>query len=308
MDNSLLPAYPQAIVFTQYTDTLDYLRDYLKREGFSIICYSGRGGEWLQPDGSWKTLSREETKRRFRRGDAQVLVCTDAAAEGLNFQFCGALVNFDAPWNPMRVEQRIGRVDRLGARFERLAIVNLMYEDTVETDVYRALRTRIGLFTAVVGKLQPILSSMPQQIAAATLAAAGDRQQARANLVARLQHQATEPPPDSFDIDDAIEGAFDLQTRAVPPYGLSDLDRLLDRQKLLPPGYETKRLSAKETVWVQPGAAQVALTTDADVYEEHSDSLEFWTPGSPAFPPPPESAMPRDSSAPTLAELLNRAQ
>lgn len=308
MDNSLLPAYPQAIVFTQYTDTLDYLRGYLKSEGFSILCYSGRGGEWLQPDGSWKNLTREETKRRFRRGDAQVLVCTDAAAEGLNFQFCGALVNFDAPWNPMKIEQRIGRLDRLGARFERITIVNLMYEDTVETDVYRALRTRIGLFTAVVGRLQPILSSMPQQIAAAALASPDNRQQARVNLVARLQQRVTEPPPDSFDIDDAIEGAFDLQERTPAPYGLQDLDRLLDRPKLLPPGYETKRLSPKETVWIQPGASQIAVTTDADFYEEHSDSVEFWTPGSPAFPPQAASPVPLDVLVPTLADLLNRAQ
>lgn len=237
-----------------------------------------------------------------------MLVCTDAAAEGLNFQFCGALVNFDAPWNPMKIEQRIGRLDRLGARFERIAIVNLMYEDTVETDVYRALRTRIGLFTAVVGRLQPILSSMPQQIAAAALASPDNRQQARANLVAHLQHQAAEPPPDSFDIDDAIEGAFDLHERAPAPYDLQDLDRLLDRPKLLPPGYETKRLSAKETVWVQPGVSQIAVTTDADFYEEHSDSVEFWTPGSPAFPPPTTSPLPLEAPVPTLADLLNRVQ
>jgi SNF2 family DNA or RNA helicase len=306
MDNSLLPAYPQAIVFTQYTDTLDYLRDYLKREGFSILCYSGRGGEWLQPDGTWKTLTREETKRRFRRGDAQVLVCTDAAAEGLNFQFCGALVNFDAPWNPMKIEQRIGRLDRLGARFERISIVNLMYEDTVETDVYRALRARIGLFTSVVGRLQPILSSMPQQIAAAALASPDNRQQARANLVAHLQHQAEEPPPDSFDIDDAIEGAFELQEPAPAPYGLAELGRLLDRKQLLPPGCDTRRLSTKETVWTQPGAKQIAVTIDPDFYEEHSDSVEFWTPGSPAFPSMPPASPTTDNPLPVLRELLEQ--
>ena len=69
-----------------------------------------------------------------------VLLCTEAAAEGLNFQFCDALINYDMPWNPMRVEQRI---DRLGQQHEIIRIVNLHYEDTVETDVYRALRSRI---------------------------------------------------------------------------------------------------------------------------------------------------------------------
>lgn len=122
--------------------------------------------------------------RSIKAGDTQVLVCTDAAAEGLNFQFCGALINFDCPWNPMRVEQRIGRVDCLGQRFGCIAIVNLMYEGTVETNVYRVSCTRINLFTAVVGRLQPILSTMPQRIAAVALTAPDGRAKARANLIA----------------------------------------------------------------------------------------------------------------------------
>ena len=91
-------------------------------------------------DGTWTLITRDEVKRRFKEGRSEVLVCTDAAAEGLNFQFCGALVNYDMPWNPMRVEQRIGRIDRLGQRFSDIRIINLHYEDTVEADVYRALR------------------------------------------------------------------------------------------------------------------------------------------------------------------------
>ena len=80
----------------------------------------------------------------------------------------------------MRVEQRIGRIDRLGQKYPIIRIVNLHYEDTIETDVYRALEARIDLFTAVVGKLQPILSRLPQ-IAEAALAP-GDREQVRRNL------------------------------------------------------------------------------------------------------------------------------
>jgi superfamily II DNA or RNA helicase len=284
MDHSLLPAFPQAIVFTQYTDTLDYLRDFLKTEGFTVLCYSGRGGEWLQPDGTWKSLTREETKRRFKRQDAQVLVCTDAAAEGLNFQFCGALINFDSPWNPMRIEQRIGRVDRLGQAFPRIAVVNMMYEDTVETDVYRALRTRIRLFTSVVGPLQPILAAMPGKIAEVALAGSGNQQQARANLVSQLEHAASQPPADSFDLDEAIEAALELPERPPAPYGLEELGRLLDQANLLPAGTEAKRANSKDVFWTQPGTAQVAITTDPDFFEEHPESVEFWTPGSPTFP------------------------
>ena len=61
-----------------------------------------RGGEIRSSGGDWSTVGRDEVKRRFREGEADLLLCTDAAAEGLNFQFCGALINYDMPWNPMR--------------------------------------------------------------------------------------------------------------------------------------------------------------------------------------------------------------
>ena len=123
--------YRQAMVFTQYTDTLDFLREELLQEDdLRLMCFSGRGGEI--PTGgrvpAWRSIGRDDAKRRFRDGEADVLLCTNAAAEGLDFQFCGALVNYDMPWNPMRVEQRIGRIDRLGQTHSSLRIVNLHYE------------------------------------------------------------------------------------------------------------------------------------------------------------------------------------
>ncbi len=203
----------------------------------------------------------------------------------------------------MKVEQRIGRVDRLGQQFPRIAIINLMYEDTVETDVYRALRTRIQLFTAVVGRLQPILSSMPALIAEVALAAPADQQQARANLVSRLQQEASAPPVDSFDIDDAIDAALETPPRPPVPYGLEELGRLLDHPKLLPAGVEARRVSSKDVFWTQPGSPQVSVTTDVDFYEEHPESVEFWTPGSPAFPDPAEAAPAPDGPA-SIQDIL----
>ncbi len=166
--------YPQVMVFTQFTDTMDYLRDQLVGAGKTVMCFSGRGGEVRNTDGTWTLITRDEVKRRFKEGRSEVLVCTDAAAEGLNFQFCGALVNYDMPWNPMRVEQRIGRIDRLGQRFTDIRIINLHYEDTVEADVYRALRSRISIFEKVVGGLQPILTRLPQLIEESVLSKPSD--------------------------------------------------------------------------------------------------------------------------------------
>jgi superfamily II DNA/RNA helicase len=156
--------YRQVIVFTQFTDTMDFLRQELASSlGCSIMCFSGRGGEIQERDGTWRTINREDTKRRFRNQEAEILLCTDAAAEGLNFQFCGAFINYDMPWNPMRVEQRIGRIDRLGQAHSTIRIYNLHYEDTVETDVYMALRDRIDLFETFVGRLQPILARLTER-------------------------------------------------------------------------------------------------------------------------------------------------
>ena len=142
------------MVFTQYADTMDFLRRVLRERGGSrVLCFSGRGGEVPaagRPD-AWRVIDHEQVKRRFRDGEADLLLCTDAASEGLNFQFCGALVNYDMPWNPMRVEQRIGRIDRVGQRHAAIRVVNLHYEGTVETAVYRALRRRIGLFEQFLG-------------------------------------------------------------------------------------------------------------------------------------------------------------
>lgn len=130
----------QVMVFTQYTDTIDFLREELGKDpSLRLMCFTGRGGEVPDAGGRWCAISRDEAKRRFRQGEADVLLCTEAAAEGLNFQFCGALVNYDMPWNPMRVEQRIGRIDRLGQKHATIRIFNLHYSDTVEADIYQAL-------------------------------------------------------------------------------------------------------------------------------------------------------------------------
>ena len=303
-DGTLLPPYAQAIVFTQYTDTLDYLRDFLKIYGFSILCFSGRGGEWLQPDGSWRVIGREETKRRFRDKQADILLCTDAAAEGLNFQFCGALVNFDVPWNPMRMEQRIGRVDRLGQVYERIAVVNLLYEGTIETDVYRVLRSRINLFTSVVGRLQPILAAVPSRIAETALTTSPDRTKARAALVASLQRDLTEGAGEPFDIDDAVEAALEASARPKPPYDLQDLSRLLARKDLLPDGVEAAAVSSTEVFWTEPGHRQLSVTTDPDFFEQHPESVEFWTPGSPIFPAQREGLSSELDPGTSLAMLL----
>jgi hypothetical protein len=214
------------------------------------------------------------------------VVCTDAA-EGLNFQFCGALVNYAMPWNPMRVEQRIGRIDRLGQEHPEIRIVNLHYQDTVEADVYDALRHRINLFQSVVGRLQPILARLPRAITEVALGRPEDRERARANLVTDIASEVESAEQAGFDLDEVTAADLDVPERAPARYDLADLGALLDRPDLLPPGIQIKALGARDWSWQGPGMpASVRVTTDPDYYEQHPDSTELWSPGSPVFPVP----------------------
>jgi hypothetical protein len=161
------------IVFTQYKDTMHFVRQQLRwKYGENIACYSGDGGEIYDKEAdAWRNVGKERVKREFSNNDGEVdiLVCTDSASEGLNLQECGAMINYDLPWNPMRVEQRIGRIDRIGQEYDDVYILNYSYEDTVESDIYDRLDDRIGLFEYVVGDMQPILSSVGSKIREATM-------------------------------------------------------------------------------------------------------------------------------------------
>jgi ERCC4-related helicase len=157
----------RVIVFTQYLDTLDFVRARLvARFGDRLACYSGRGGEvWDPASNDWRIVEKSEVKERTRSGHSQairVLLGTDAASEGLNLQQFSVLINYDLPWNPMRVEQRIGRIDRIGQEAPEVRILNLYVRNTIEEDAYRTLKDRIGVFQEVVGPLQPILAEMPR--------------------------------------------------------------------------------------------------------------------------------------------------
>jgi SNF2 family DNA or RNA helicase len=302
--------YPQVIVFTQYTDTMDFLRDYLRKQGISVMCYSGRGGEVAEASGTWGLTTRDTIKRLFRDGKSEVLLATDAAAEGLNFQFCGALINFDMPWNPMRVEQRIGRIDRLGQAFETISIVNLHYNDTVEADVYAALRARIGLFSKVVGKLQPILAALPKQIADVALGQSKDREKQRADLVQQLETEIRDHEADAFDLDEIARADLDLPPRPTPPYDLAALDALLRRHELLPSSVEVKWLAKSEYELTMPGMKEpLRITTSKERFEDNPGTYELWSPGSPLFPAPDVVAPPSEEPLPvSLVELLKQTK
>jgi superfamily II DNA/RNA helicase len=101
----------------------------------------GRSGIYF--DGEWRSTEREDIKRAVRDRTVRLVVATDAACEGLNLQTLGTLINVDLPWNPSRLEQRIGRIQRFGQARERVDMLNLVYHDTHDEKVYQALSKRM---------------------------------------------------------------------------------------------------------------------------------------------------------------------
>lgn len=162
---------PSVVVFTQYTDTLDYVRERLVLAGHTAVaCYSGRGGELYNPSSkAWETRTKSEIKQMFREGFITVLMGTDAMSEGLNLQTSGRVINYDVPWNLMRVEQRIGRVDRIGGR-ETVRVTNYFYANTVEQRVYDGILGDYEDFTDIVGNAQPVLGDIERSIEQLALA------------------------------------------------------------------------------------------------------------------------------------------
>lgn len=161
-----LNTYSSVVVFTQYADTMEYVRERLLAAGYRRLgCYSGRGGEiYDSVSSTWADVTKSEIKQKFRSGELEVLIGTDSMSEGLNLQTSGRLINYDMPWNLMRVEQRIGRVDRIGASYKDIRISNYFYAETVEEQVYKGIAEDYGDFTDIVGDAAPVLANVEKAI------------------------------------------------------------------------------------------------------------------------------------------------
>jgi SNF2 family DNA or RNA helicase len=135
----------KVVVFTAFRETLEVLAQLVEAEGIPAARYHG----------SLSRRDKEEAVRSFQ-ADLPVLLSTEAAGEGRNLQFCHSMVNFDLPWNPMQIEQRLGRIHRIGQDREVL-LTNLVTRGTVEERVFGVLEAKINLFELVIGELDMIL-------------------------------------------------------------------------------------------------------------------------------------------------------
>lgn len=142
------------VVFAFFRGTLSYLQRRLRDDGIRTGLIMGAMGD-----------AKNEVIADFARTDGpSVLLSSEVGSEGIDLQFCRFVVNYDLPWNPMRVEQRIGRIDRLGQKAERISIINLSLVDTIEDRILLRLYDRIDLFRDSIGDLEEILGEMTEQL------------------------------------------------------------------------------------------------------------------------------------------------
>ncbi|MBI4490366.1 MAG: DEAD/DEAH box helicase, partial [Deltaproteobacteria bacterium] len=139
------------VLFTQYLKSLDSIAGLLKRCGFPFVVFSG----------DLTAREKDEAIKRFRE-DAPILLSTESGGEGRNLQFCNTLINFDLPWNPMRIEQRIGRLHRIGQTRD-VFIFNLTVRETVEDHILDILENKINMFEMVIGEIEPILGYLGEE-------------------------------------------------------------------------------------------------------------------------------------------------
>lgn len=191
----------KVVIFTTFRDTQEYLRRLVEQH----LVSGGRPVRVSVFNGSLGIDQKEEAIKRFRN-DHQLLISTESGGEGRNLQFAHILINYDLPWNPMKVEQRIGRLDRIGQK-KKVFIYNLACAETIEERILSVLEHRIQLFTESVGSLDPILGELEGRLS---------------DLI--MRHRS------DFDIEfDSLDADIERQTRQARENERVLADFVLDR-------------------------------------------------------------------------------
>lgn len=224
----------KALVFSTFRHTLAYLDMHSRRAGVRVGLIHGD-----VPDDDRRNLRRRFALPKEDAEAIDVLLSSEVGCEGLDFQFCDLLVNYDLPWNPMRIEQRIGRIDRYGQQSQAVAIVNFVTPGTVDADIYDRCLLRIGVFQHAVGGNEEILGTITKQlhdIAESFNLSADERSQ-------RLQQLA----------DNAIRQVREeqeLESKQSELFGLN-----------VPNKSWRDEIESFETFWLSPASIQRTVTT-----------------------------------------------
>ncbi len=196
------------LIFTEFRDTQDYIFDRLENSGIQTAKFNG----------SMSPTERDTAVSNFKR-DIQILVSTEAGGEGQNFQFCSNVINYDLPWNPMRVEQRVGRVHRIGQE-EDVNIHNLSIVGTIEEYILKLLFDKINLFKMTIGDIDLLfedegLDKMPSEIFESYMSATSknDLKNKFSALGEKWSHKKEEINDTVMQFDDEVFANFDLSAK-----------------------------------------------------------------------------------------------
>ena len=147
------------MLFSSFRHTLAYLYKHLKADSVRVGVIHGG-----VPDEERLVLRNRFEKPKTADDCIDVMLFSEVGCEGLDYQFCDCIVNYDLPWNPMKIEQRIGRIDRRGQKSERVTIINLITPGTVDADIYERCFLRIGVFESALGGTEEILGEITTEI------------------------------------------------------------------------------------------------------------------------------------------------
>lgn len=143
------------VIFAYYRPTLSYLQRRLTKDGLKVTVIHGG----IPNEKRWEEIERFKDPR-----GPQILLSSEVGSEGIDLQLCRVLINYDLPWNPMRIEQRIGRIDRVGQQAKRLSIINFKVKDTIEERLYDRLHSKLMLFENSLGDLEAVIGKEVQNL------------------------------------------------------------------------------------------------------------------------------------------------
>lgn len=267
------------LLFSTFRHTLRYLRTNLEARGVRVGLVHGG-----VPDDERRELRARFAKHKDEPDALDVLLSSEVGTEGLDYQFCDALVNYDLPWNPMRIEQRIGRIDRRGQKSETIAIKNLVVSGTVDAVIFDRCLSRIGVFRRALGGSEEILGELTREIRQIgedlTLSEAERArrlQQLTDNKIGRMQEQE--------ELEEHESALFGLPLRkldeegveqAASPWLAPDQLARLVKHYLLEKGYDRADSLFARPVSVLRPSKEVRVALAEDQRSVAPDSASPW--------------------------------
>lgn len=201
------------VVFSTFHETIAYLSKRLQEDGFSTIVL--RGGQ---------KVSIDEVLTEFQSDSGpQILLSTEVGAEGVDLQFCRLLVNYDLPWNPMKIEQRIGRLDRIGQSASKINILSLLHKDTIDFRIHEILFEKLEVSRTYLGDGEPVITEKIGDLTTALLS----RRLTEEEAVARIEATA-----DAIEYLRRQERELEEEAPGLTAYGDYILDRVSDARNM----------------------------------------------------------------------------